>query len=78
MGVHSGDRFSLTYFCYTFSYLFCSRQPVTSLFSVLFAVFLITGCSATWSGVKQDTSDAWDWSKAKVHQGADYVKEKTE
>ena len=51
---------------------------MSSLFPIAIAVFLITGCSATWSGVKQDTSDAWDRTKYKVHQGADYVREKTE
>ena len=43
----------------------------------LVAVILFSGC-ATWQGIKSDTSDAADWSKKKVNQGANYVKEKTE
>ena len=41
-------------------------------------VFLVSGCSATWSGVKEDTSSATDWSKKKVSDSASFVKEKTE
>lgn len=44
----------------------------------IFALLFISGCSATWSGVQQDTSNAVDWTKSKVNQGASYVKEKTE
>lgn len=47
------------------------------LFYFLFFIFFIGGC-ATWDGVKQDSSDAADWSKKKVNQAAEYVKEKTE
>lgn len=47
---------------------------VFSIFTLLF----ISGCSATWSGVQQDTTNAVDWTKSKVNQGANYVKEKTE
>lgn len=49
-----------------------------SLLLIFSAFVLLTGCSATWSGVKQDSSDAYGWSKEKVNQGASYVKEKTE
>ena len=45
---------------------------LTLLFSLFFA-----GC-ATWQGVKQDFSDAADWSRSKVNGGATYIKEKTE
>lgn len=44
----------------------------------LFILFFVSGCSATWSGVQQDTTNAVDWTKSKVNQGANYVKEKTE
>ncbi|MFZ2891378.1 hypothetical protein [Sulfuricurvum sp.] len=37
-----------------------------------------SGCSATWSGVQRDTSNAVDWTKSKVNEGATYVKEKTQ
>lgn len=48
--------------------------------SLLIAVTLLlfTGCSATWSGVKEDTSKATDWTKEKVNSGATTVKTKTE
>lgn len=41
-------------------------------------VFFVSGCSATWSGIKEDTSSATDWSKKKVNDSANFVKEKTE
>lgn len=44
---------------------------------VLFFGLFLSGC-ATWEGVKEDASDAAHWSKKKVNQGAEYVKEKTE
>jgi uncharacterized lipoprotein YajG len=48
-----------------------------SLF-IAITLLLFTGCSATWSGVKQDTANATSWTKGKVNQGAGFVKEKTE
>lgn len=45
---------------------------------VLLVTLMISGCSATWSGVKTDTSNALDWTKGKVNEGATYVKEKTD
>ncbi len=42
------------------------------------ALMLCTGCSATWSGVKEDTSGATAWTKNKLNQGATAIKEKTE
>ena len=29
---------------------------------------IMSGCSKTWNGVKQDTSKAWDTSKKAVHE----------
>lgn len=49
----------------------------SSLFLSLILLFL-SGCSATWNGVKEDTSHSVDWTKEKVNHGANYVKEKTE
>ena len=40
-------------------------------------VAALSGC-ATWGGIKKDTSDAAQWTKEKINQGAEYVKEKTE
>jgi hypothetical protein len=41
-------------------------------------LLFISGCSATWNGFKQDTTDAAYWTKGKVNSGAAYVKEKTD
>jgi hypothetical protein len=48
------------------------------LLSAITALVLFAGCSATWSGVQEDTSHALDWTKGQINQGAVYVKEKTE
>ncbi|MGA9045518.1 hypothetical protein [Sulfuricurvum sp.] len=48
------------------------------LIITLLSIIALSGCSATWSGFKEDTSNAADWTKGKVNQGADFVKEKTE
>ncbi|MDR1975935.1 MAG: hypothetical protein LBQ18_02970 [Campylobacteraceae bacterium] len=45
---------------------------------LLFLAFLFVACSNTWSGVKTDTKEAMNWTKEKIHDGATYVKEKTE
>jgi len=39
---------------------------------------IFVGCSATVKGVKEDTSNAVDWSKKKVNEAATAIKEKTE
>lgn len=44
----------------------------------VFSLLIFTGCSATWSGVQQDTTNAVQWTKGQVNQGASFVKEKTE
>ncbi|HLD23551.1 MAG TPA: hypothetical protein VJA83_06370 [Sulfuricurvum sp.] len=49
-----------------------------SLLLSLLTLLFLTGCSATWSGAKEDTTNAVDWTKGKVNQGAGFVKEKTE
>jgi len=57
------------------------NQQEDSVRSILFSfltIGFITGCSATWNGVKEDTGHAVDWTKEQVNQGASYVKEKTE
>jgi uncharacterized lipoprotein YajG len=48
-----------------------------NLLALSIAILFINGC-ATWSGIKEDTSTAADWSKKKVNDSASYVKEKTE
>jgi PBP1b-binding outer membrane lipoprotein LpoB len=41
-------------------------------------ILFVSGCAATWSGVKEDTASATDWTKKKVNDSASFVKEKTE
>ncbi|MBQ3674743.1 MAG: hypothetical protein II923_04015 [Campylobacter sp.] len=41
------------------------------------ALIFFGGCSNTWHGVKEDTNNAYRWSKDKVHDGAEWVGEKT-
>ncbi len=49
-----------------------------SITFIFLTILALSGCSATWSGVQQDTSNAVQWTKGQVNQGANYVKEKTE
>ncbi|MBQ7675820.1 MAG: hypothetical protein IJT33_05100 [Campylobacter sp.] len=42
------------------------------------ALIFFSGCSNTWHGVKEDTNNAYQWSKGKIHDGAEWVGEKTE
>ncbi len=44
---------------------------------IAFLILAFSGCSATWNGIKEDTSSATDWSKKQVNGGASYVQEKT-
>ncbi|MBE2985025.1 hypothetical protein CCAL9344_04910 [Campylobacter sp. RM9344] len=49
------------------------------ILSFVFVIFVFfTGCSNTWSGIKADSSNAAEWTKEKINDGATYVKEKTE
>jgi len=41
-------------------------------------ILFVSGCAATWNGVKEDTNSATDWTKKKVNDSATFVKEKTE
>ncbi|MDD2369148.1 MAG: hypothetical protein PHQ90_07585 [Sulfuricurvum sp.] len=49
-----------------------------SLLSLTLVLTFFSGCSATWHGVKEDTSHSVEWTKEQVNHGAAYVKEKTE
>lgn len=49
-----------------------------TLFVSLCGLFIFSGCSATWNGVREDTSKAVDWTKGQVNQQAGYVNEKTQ
>ena len=45
---------------------------------IFVSLLFFAGCSNTWHGVKEDTSNASQWSKGKIHDGAEWVGEKTE
>lgn len=47
------------------------------LFSLITLVFF-SGCSATWNGIKEDTSNSLYWTQEQINYGASYIKEKTE
>ena len=41
----------------------------TTIIAVLISLgFMMSGCSKTWSGIKQDSNDAWKASKKAVHE----------
>ena len=44
---------------------------------IFVSLLFFAGCSNTWHGVKEDTHNAYQWSKDKVHDGAEWVGEKT-
>jgi hypothetical protein len=44
---------------------------------ITLSLLSLSGCSATWNGIKEDTNSATDWSKKQVNDGATYVQEKT-
>jgi len=46
--------------------------------ALLSIMLFFIGCSNTWHGIKEDTNDAYEWSKEKINSGASYIKEKTE
>lgn len=48
------------------------------ILSAFVALLFLTGCSSTWHGVKSDTKQNVEWTKDKVHNGAEWVSEKTE
>lgn len=60
------------------NFKFYKRVPMKYSLLIATVLTVFSGCSATWSGVQEDTSKAADWTKEKVNQGASYVKEKTE
>ena len=42
-------------------------KKVAILISIISALFVGTGCSSTWDGVKNDTNKAWKSTKETVH-----------
>ncbi|MBT8344509.1 MAG: entericidin EcnAB [Sulfurovum sp.] len=43
-------------------------KKVTLLAVLITLSMIMSGCSKTWSGVKQDTGEAWDSSKKVIHK----------
>jgi len=43
-------------------------KKVSMLIAFMLLTIMISGCTKTWSGVKQDTSKAWDTSKEAIHE----------
>jgi predicted small secreted protein len=43
-------------------------KKITILAVVMTLSIIMSGCSKTWSGVKEDTSKAWNTSKKAVHE----------
>ncbi|MDA3946335.1 MAG: hypothetical protein PF439_06610 [Helicobacteraceae bacterium] len=53
-------------------------KKISTFIIVLFVVLMVSGCSDTWQGAKEDTTDSAQWSKDKLNDGAEYIEEKTE
>ncbi len=43
-------------------------KKMTILALLITLGMIMSGCSKTWSGVKQDSSEAWDTSKQAIHE----------
>jgi len=43
-------------------------KKITILAVLMTLSMIMSGCSKTWNGVKQDSSEAWDTSKRAVHE----------
>ena len=43
-------------------------RKITILALLITLGMIMSGCSKTWSGVKQDTGEAWDSSKRAIHE----------
>ena len=43
-------------------------KKITSIVVLMTLSMIMSGCTKTWSGVKQDTTKVWDESKAAVHK----------
>ena len=42
-------------------------KKITILALIMTLSMVMSGCSKTWSGIKQDSSEAWDTSKKAIH-----------
>lgn len=43
-------------------------NKITVLALLVSLGMMMSGCSKTWSGIKQDTGEAWDSSKKAIHE----------
>ena len=43
-------------------------NKITILALLVSIGMMLPGCSKTWSGIKQDTGEAWDSSKKAIHE----------
>lgn len=43
-------------------------KKILILTSVLTAILFLSGCSATWEGVKEDSSNAWYSTKETINE----------
>jgi outer membrane biogenesis lipoprotein LolB len=41
------------------------------LFLIVVALLLLSGCSSTWNGVKEDSSNAWKSTKETIHKATE-------
>ncbi|MDM5263474.1 entericidin EcnAB [Sulfurovum sp. XTW-4] len=43
-------------------------KKITIIALLMSLGMIMSGCSKTWNGIKQDTGEAWDASKKAVHK----------
>lgn len=42
-----------------------------TLFLIVSVLLLLSGCSSTWNGVKEDSNDAWKSTKETIHNATE-------
>lgn len=50
-------------------------RNLIQLFLIVFLSMFVFGCSKTWEGVKEDTSQNWETTKEKTQEAWDSTKE---
>ncbi len=46
-------------------------RKILLFLSIIGILVLSSGCSATWDGMKQDTSNAWNGTKSTIHNATE-------
>jgi len=46
-------------------------KKVSMLIAFMLLTMMISGCTKTWNGVKQDSSKAWKTSKKAIHDATE-------